>query len=211
MTVSFDLFDTLVTVERPGDPGDAVAAALRDRGVSVPDDWGTAFRESHRELQRGREYSLIEHVDDALASRDVRVDHDAVSAAVCEAFDPTTVRTRNGASEAVAAAADYGPVGVLSNCSVPGLVERTLDRSDLHAEDFDAVVASVDCGWRKPFDGAFECVADRLGVSPAALHHVGDDPRTDGGLRTLGGTPVLLSDVPLADLPSYFEEALVCR
>ncbi|MEA5388161.1 HAD family hydrolase [Haloarculaceae archaeon H-GB11] len=128
-----------------------------------------------------------------------------VSDAVTTAFDPDDVRTLDGAAEAVAAAADRGPVAVLSNCSVPGLVERTLARSDLDADRFDAIVASVDAGWRKPFDAAFEHAADALGVDAASLVHVGDDPRADGGIRTLGGTFVDVSDVPLTELPAYLE------
>lgn len=45
--VSFVLFGTLVTVDRPSDPAELLAHELEERGVSVPDDWRGAFDERH--------------------------------------------------------------------------------------------------------------------------------------------------------------------
>ena len=209
MAVSFDLFGTLVAVDRPADPAGAVARQLRDRGVAVPDDWAAAYREAHVELAPGRELPLSDHVRAALASRGIDADGETVAGAVRAAFDGQ-VRTRDGASAAVAAAAERGPVGVLSNCSVSGLVERTVERSTLDPDEFDAVVASVDCGWRKPDSRAFDAVADALGVERSGLVHVGDDPATDGGADDCGARGVLLSDVPLSALPAHLEGS-TCR
>lgn len=85
--VSFDLFGTLVAVERPADPGAAVARELRS------------------------------------------------------AFEGD-IETRDGVRQAVTVASRGGPVGVLSNCSVPGVVERSLKRSDIPLGRLDAVVSS---------------------------------------------------------------------
>jgi len=203
VAVSFDLFGTLVTAPRPDDPWVAVADALAERDVRVPDDWETAYRTSHADVDPLAEQSLAAHTRDALASRGVAADENTVREAVLAAFDrPVTVV--DGAADAVAAATRRGPVGVLSNCSVPGLVERTLARAGL-AGEFDAVVASVDCGWRKPHDRAFTCVSNALGVEPTALLHVGDDPRADGGGQTLGVRVVLTGDRPLTELPALLE------
>lgn len=208
--VSFDLFGTLVAVNAPADPAAAVAAALEERGVSVPGDWHDAYREPHLDVPAGGEVSLVEHVRAALSSRGVTVaaasaaGGGVVAGAVADAFEPA-VETRPGAVEAVAAAADSGPVGVLSNCSVPGLARRSLERSSLDRGSFDAVVTSVDCGWRKPDPRAFQAVAQRLGVPVTALWHVGDDPEADGAASAAGATAVLLADVPLADLPAHLE------
>lgn len=204
MAVSFDLFGTLVDVSRPDDPASAVAAALADRGVAVPADWRDAYGERHVETPAGAELSLVAHVEAALESRGSRASEATVAAALRDAFS-TPIRTRPGAGDAVAAAADRGPVGVLSNCSVPGLVERALSRSDLDSGTFDAVVSSVECGWRKPDERAFAAVADRLGVPLADLAHVGDDPDADGGAADAGATTILLDDVPLTDLPAHLE------
>jgi HAD superfamily hydrolase (TIGR01549 family) len=205
VAVSFDLFGTLVAVDGPDDPGAAVADALAEQGVAVPDDWNLAYREAHASVEPGAEYPLTDHVRDALASRGVAAAEETVTSAVREAFD-APVRTREGARRAVAAASERGPVGILSNCSVPGLVERTLDRSALDPGAFDAVVASVDCGWRKPDPRAFQEVADELGVGVDALVHVGDDPATDGGASAVGATALVLEDAPLATLPERLGE-----
>ncbi|MEF8978831.1 MAG: HAD family hydrolase [Haloarculaceae archaeon] len=203
MAVSFDLFDTLVTADRPDEPWAAVADALDARGVTVPRDWEEAYRSSHHPVDRGAELSLVAHTRAALDSRGVDADSETVQEATLAAFDGP-VEVRMGAEGALRAAADAGPVGVLSNCSLPGLVERTIARATLPVS-FDAVVTSVGCGWRKPHDRAFEAAADRLGVTPSGLVHVGDDPRADGGGRTAGVTVVLTDEVPLSDVPDWLE------
>ena len=206
MAVSFDLFGTLVAVDRPADPAAAVGRELEALGATLPDDWATAYRTPQVELPEGAEVSLVEHVGSILGDRGSgeSADGRTVRRALLRAFG-TDVRTRAGAGRAVAAAAERGPVGVLSNCSVPGLVARTLDRSGLDPSRFDAVVASVDLGWRKPDPRAFEAVADRLRVPVEELLHVGDDPRTDGGATDAGARAVLLESVPLADLPAHLD------
>jgi FMN phosphatase YigB (HAD superfamily) len=202
VAVSFDLFGTLVDVDRPADPAAAVAAELDARDVPVPDDWARAYGQRHVDAPDGAEVPLPAHVNAALASRGVRARSNAVRRAVVAAFDPD-VETRPGAAEAVAAAAERGPVGILSNCSVPELAGKTLIRADIDRDAFDIVVTSVGCGWRKPDPRAFEAVAGHLEVPVSALTHVGDDPDTDGGATDAGARAVLLSDVPLADLPAY--------
>ncbi|WP_436929500.1 HAD family hydrolase [Halosimplex halobium] len=209
MAVSLDLFGTLVAVSRPAEPAAAVARELRERGVAVPDDWATVYREPQVTVEAGAELPLSDHVRHALASRGVDADAETVAAAIRAAFDGP-VETRDGAETAVAAAAERGPVGVLSNCSVAGLVERTLARSTLDADRFDAVVASVGCGYRKPDRRAFEAIADALDVAVADLVHVGDDPATDGGAEDAGARSVLLTDTELTDLPGELE-AMGCR
>jgi FMN phosphatase YigB (HAD superfamily) len=204
VAVSFDLFGTLVDVERPADPAAAVGDELRSRGVAVPADFAAAYRESHVDAPAGAEVPLPAHVGGALRSRGVDAADNAVRRAVVAAFDPA-VRTRPGAVTAVDAAHDHGPVGLLSNCSVPELVGRTLVRSALSREAFDSVVTSVGCGWRKPAPAAFETVADGLGVPVDALVHVGNSPATDGGIDRLGGTFVDVDAVGLAAFPAWLD------
>ena len=201
MGVSFDLFGTLVTADRPADPAAAVATELEKRDVAVPDDWADAYAEAHVDAPDGAEVPLPAHVSRALASRGVDYDHNAARRAVVAAFDPT-VETRPGALEAVDAAREHGPVAICSNCSVPELVGRTLVRSDFARDDFDAIVTSVGCGWRKPAPEIFELTAEELGVAPADLIHVGDDPQADGGIEGVGGTALLLAEYSLADVPA---------
>nr|WP_282594669.1 HAD family hydrolase [Halomarina salina] len=188
------------------DPSEAVATELRQRGVALPDDWRTAYREPHEQVEPGRERSLVAHARDTLASRGVEVRHGTVHRAVRAAFEKP-VETRLGARAAVTTAAERGSVAVLSNCSVPGLVERTLRRSTVDESLFDAVVASVDSGWRKPHRRAFEAVATATETRPADLIHVGDDPETDGGVSAVGGRAILVDETPLTNLSDRLTEA----
>lgn len=198
MAVSFDLFGTLALADRPEDPASAVAAALRERDVSVPDDWAKAYREPHVDAPEGSEVPLPAHVAAALHSRGIEVSNNVARRAVVSAFDPE-VTVREGAREAIERARERGPVGLCSNCAVPELVPRTLARAKLRGS-FDAVVTSVGCGWRKPDPRIFETLADRLGVDPASLVHVGDDPRTDGGVEDVGGRFCDVSETPLSEI-----------
>lgn len=205
MAVSFDCFGTLVTVERPADPARAIASELEARGLVVPDDWRDVYAERHVPAPEHAEVPLPAHVGHALASRGVTWEGNAVRRAVVAAFDPA-VRTRPDARIAVEAARDLGPVAICSNCAVPELVSKTLVRADLDRSAFDAIVTSTGCGWRKPAPEIFEATAEALGVDPATLIHVGDDPATDGGVTSVGGTAVLLEETPLSALPHRLGE-----
>lgn len=199
VAVSFDLFGTLVTADRPAEPWTAVADALRDRDVAVPADWQAAYRSSHWETEPLAAAPLDEHVRLALESRGVTIDATTAREATLAAFDGP-VELRDGARVALAAARRRGPVAVCSNCGVPGLVERTVEAVEIEP---DAVLASVDVGWRKPHERIFEATASALDVPLGDLVHVGDDPRTDGGADRAGATALLLSDRSLTDLPDW--------
>ena len=205
MTVSFDLFGTLVETPSSIEPASTVAAELDGRDIDVPADWAAAYTEPHSTVPQGRERSLVAHVRRTLASRGVSADSELVEQAVCAAFE-TVVETRPGACDAVAAAQTVGPTAICSNCSVPGLVERTLERSAIDHSQFDTIVTSVDCGWQKPHPRVFETVAERTGTAPESLLHVGDDHETDGGVTTVGGRVVFVDETPLDILAERFRE-----
>ncbi|WP_238386839.1 HAD family hydrolase [Natrialba swarupiae] len=205
MGVSFDLFGTLVTADRPAEPARAVASELEDRDVPVPDDWTAAYGECHVDAPNGAEVPLPAHVAHGLASRGVDAPGSVIRRAVVAAFDPA-VETNPGALKAVDAARNRGSVAICSNCSVPELVGRTLVRSAFERDDFDAIVTSVGCGWRKPSAEIFELTAEVLDVEPDDLVHVGDDPRTDGGVERVGGTALLLEETSLETVPKRLAE-----
>ncbi|EMA62565.1 HAD family hydrolase [Halorubrum lipolyticum] len=206
MAVTFDLFGTLVDVEYPSDPAEIVARELESRGVEVPDDWHVAYGERHVDAPAGAEVPLPAHVAHALDSRGVEAADNVVRHAVVAAFDPDVTR-RDGARAAVRDVSERGPVGLLSNCAVPELVPKTLIRAGLRGE-FDAVTTSIGCGWRKPHPKAFETAADALGVPPASLVHVGDDPAADGGVEDVGGRFVDVTETPLDGLAAHLEAEL---
>jgi FMN phosphatase YigB (HAD superfamily) len=206
VAVTFDLFGTLVDVEYPSDPAEIVARELESRGVEVPDDWHTAYGERHVDAPAGAEVPLPAHVAHALDSRGVDATDNVVRHAVVAAFDPVVTR-RDGALEAVRNVSEQSPVGLLSNCAVPELVPKTLIRAKLRGE-FDAVTTSIGCGWRKPDPKAFETAAESLGVTPASLVHVGDDPETDGGVEDVGGRFVDVTETPLDGLAAQLEAEL---
>jgi len=189
VAVSVDLFGTLVTVDRPGDAAATIATELDARGVTVPDDWSQRYRTRHVDIEPSREYPLGAHVRDALAAAGIDADRSTADAAVWAAFDPesASIAPREDILDAITAVSAQRPVGVLSNCSVPGLVENTLDRAGIDRAAFDAVLSSVEIGWRKPAPAAFEAIAGELDTAPGALVHVGDDPDTDGGITRVGG------------------------
>ena len=203
MAVTIDLFGTLVDVDYPTDPAEVVARELEDRDVAVPDDWHVAYGERHVDAPAGAEVPLPVHVSAALDSRDVDAPDNVVRHAVVAAFDPDVSR-RDGAVAAVRTAADRGPVGLCSNCSVPELVPRTLIRAGLRGE-FDAVTTSIGCGWRKPHAKAFGSAADDLDVAASALVHVGDDPATDGGVVDVDGRFIDVTETSLDAIAGELE------
>ncbi|MGM0604549.1 MAG: HAD family hydrolase [Halobacteriota archaeon] len=204
MPITFDLFGTLLDATIPADPAASVAAELRSLGVEVPAAWSSTYATAHVDAPDGAEVPLPAHVEAALESRGVGVSTDVARRAVANAFDPA-VETVPGAIEAIDAAATVGPVGLVSNCSVPELVPLAIDRADVQPSAFDAIVTSVACGWRKPHARPFEAVARRLGHPVESITHVGDDPRTDGGIEALGGRFVDVTRTPLEELPELIE------
>jgi FMN phosphatase YigB (HAD superfamily) len=198
---SFDCFGTLVYLPRPPAPADDIADELVARGVGVPDDWDAAYTEPHLDRADGTELSLPNHARAALASRGVDAEQSTVEAAVLDAFDrePELLPGAEASLRAVDA-----PVGVLSNCSIPGLVPRVLSEVEL-LDSVDAIVSSVEVGWRKPHRRAFAAVADELGVTVAELVHVGDNREADGGIDDHGGR-YLHVDGDLQGLPDRLAE-----
>jgi len=207
--ITFDLFGTLVDTPRLSDPAAAIAQELRSRDVSVPGDWNAAYRETHIDAPEGAEVPLPAHVAAALRSRGIAAQDNAARRAVVAAFDPD-VTLRPGAQAAVTAAREYGPVGLLSNASVPELARKALLRTGL-GESFTCTVTSVGCGWRKPHPAAFNTIAERLDVDTPALIHVGDDPTTDGGVTAVNGQFVNIANTPLPSIPLWFKQTLTER
>ena len=184
------------------DPAAAIAEELAARDVRVPGDWAAAYGERHLDPPPLAGVPLPAHVAAALRSRGVEFTDNAVRRAVVAAFDPA-VEPREGALAAVEAAAERGPVGVLTNCVVPELAGRTLLRAGLR-DAVDATVTAAGCGWRKPHRGAFEAVARRLGAEPSSLSHVGGTD-ADAGATRVGGRLLDTRETPLPAVAALLE------
>lgn len=77
-------------------------------------------------------------------------------------------------------------LGLLSNYSLGEAIRASLAKLDLHRW-FDAVVVSGDLGWVKPHPEVFREAARRLGLPPAEILYVGDNPRADiAGAKAAG-------------------------
>lgn len=192
--VTFDLFGTLVDRPERALSADVVAAALETEGVDVPAGFEAAYGAPTGETDPNREVPLTTHVARTLAaSGAATVAPTRIEAALHTLCQPPPA-PRSAADAAIRRAASIGPVGVVSDCSIPGLVEQTLQASELPVGDIDVIVTSVDVGWRKPHPVPFATAAEALGVHPTAMIHVGDDPVADRGIETLGGRFVFVDD-----------------
>lgn len=207
--VSFDLFGTLVEIVAPHDPVTSIASELERRGIDVPDDWEDALSELHVDAAPTQEIPLPEHVTATLDSRGFDTNgsetRHRIEEAVLAAFD-VDIRRRPGALEAVDAAKMHGPVGILSNCSVPGLARRTLEQTGIDNASLNATVTSIQLGWRKPDRRAFLGVARELGIEIEELLHVGDDHRTDGAAEEFGAKAFMIDERSLPEIAAVLRE-----
>jgi HAD superfamily hydrolase (TIGR01509 family) len=76
----------------------------------------------------------------------------------------------------------------------------------LDPNEFDVVVSSVDIGVRKPDPRSFRAVAGLLGADVTDVIHVGDSPRTDGGVVTAGGRFVQIDPMDPTSIEKLQEE-----
>ena len=145
------------------------------------------------------------------AQHDRDVDPVALAAAFEAVADGSRVTYLPGASEALAAAAASGPVGVLTN----GPEHRQRAKVDaLGLEDrVDAIVYAGDLPRRKPHADPFERLAAALSVEPSEMLYVGNSLGHDvagahnAGLRSawLRADP---DDVPAPYRPDYVCDSL---
>lgn len=202
--VSLDLFGTLVETPAVSDPAAQLATELERRNIPVPTDWEERYREQHIEEPPEVAVTLSAHVSAALESAGIDTQgHKApIADAVLAVFDGD-VTTRSEAPDVIETLSNRYPVAILSNCSVPTLVERTLEKSTLDPDTFDVIVSSADIGWRKPDRRAFEAVATVLDIPLEELVHIGDDPDTDGAADAAGAQALLLGAHPLDTIPTF--------
>lgn len=89
------------------------------------------------------------------------------------------VKKADGADEVLRELRERGyKIGLLSNYSLSAAITQSLDRLGLTSW-FDDVVISADLGLVKPHPELFRESARRLGIEPAEVLFVGDNPRAD--------------------------------
>ncbi len=219
--VGFDLFNTLITVEK-GALKDAVESLLKSLHKSglEPDD--TRFVEDHRsaalrfieETRRdGRETHNRFWIQAALEAQGILVPpEDPRIAEGVEAYFSTFldhVRLIPGTLEMLETVGKRFRVGLLSNFTHTPAAVAILKAVDL-ARFFEVCVISGDIGYRKPHARAFEALLTGLGVESEGMIYVGDDPEADitgaleSGLRPVWSTYVRDHGLPFA--PGYDQD-----
>jgi putative hydrolase of the HAD superfamily len=100
-----------------------------------------------------------------------------------------------GALEAVRAAADWGPIGIVSDSGMsPGSSLRKLLERHGFIDHFGALAFSDEVGVAKPQAKMFETAAEGLGVRVDELLHIGDLELTDiDGARAVGAKAALFT------------------
>jgi putative hydrolase of the HAD superfamily len=213
--IGFDLFNTLITVE-PHALDHAVsilAGSLQKEGFALEPE---AFREVHRQ-------AALEHI--TATRRDGRETHNRfwISAALgqlgwaVEPHDPRIARAIEvyfaafieychlipGTEEMLGTLKERYPLGLLSNFTHPPAAKAIIDGLGL-TSFFDVVLISGEVGYRKPCALVFQLLVEKLGVTPAQLLYVGDDPDPDidgacsAGLQPVWTTYVRDRHIPLA-------------
>jgi putative hydrolase of the HAD superfamily len=213
--IGFDLFNTLITVE-PHALDHAVnilAGSLQKEGFALEPE---AFREVHRQ-------AALEHI--SATRRDGRETHNRfwISTALGHlgwAVEPYDLRIARaievyfaafveychvipGTEEMLGALKERYPLGLLSNFTHAPAAKAIIDGLGL-TSFFDVVLISGEVGYRKPCALVFQLLAEKLGVTPAELLYVGDDPAPDidgacsAGLKPVWTTYVRDRHIPLA-------------
>ncbi|MFJ5231096.1 HAD family hydrolase [Kitasatospora sp. NPDC088391] len=114
----------------------------------------------------------------------------------------TAIRPFDGVAELLRELSGRCRLAVVSNTHSPTMVPDLLASMGV-AELFDAVVLSVDTGYRKPHPSIYRAALDRLGVSPADAWFVGDSAAPDyHGPRAAGLHALLIDPAGAADVPA---------
>jgi HAD superfamily hydrolase (TIGR01509 family) len=208
-TVLFDMFDTLVRLDRNRLP----AVRIRDREVrsSVPrlhriatgalpnlglETFYDAFLWSYQEADRIRaekheEVSARRRIE--LFYRRAGADPDRVPSEVTERLLETHMDCLVGVAEPMPGQADLLDwlrgryrLGVVSNFDYTPTVQRILREGDILGH-FETVIVSDAVGWRKPRRDIFEQALADMGVSAGECLFVGDRPDIDvAGAKGIG-------------------------
>ncbi len=210
--ILFDFFGTLVDYvdSRTAQGYPRTHALLRGLGVTLPYDgflaaWSRICADFDRAAARDdREFSMTQlgtaFLGEALGRSPAAADVDAfVDTYVAEWS--TGVRHPPGIGALVAGLGAAHRLAVVSNTHHAPLVPGHLAAMGL-LPAFDAVVTSVEVGWRKPHPEIYRSALDVLGVDAAAAVFVGDTYTADfAGPRRAGIEAYLIDPAGRAPVP----------
>jgi putative hydrolase of the HAD superfamily len=121
-----------------------------------------------------------------------------------------------GLAELLTALRETHRLAVVSNTHSSAMVPRLLAAAGI-AELFDAVVLSVDVGWRKPHPRMYAAALEAMRVAPGEAIFVGDSYLADyAGPSAAGITAYLIDPAKVADVPderriaSVFDLPRIC-
>ena len=105
---------------------------------------------------------------------------------------------------------------VLAEARAAGLRLAVVSNFDLrlhgilagHGLHFDEVITSAEAKARKPDPAIFRMALERLGLQPSDVFHAGDSPVADLEGAAAAGIAACLVRRPVADLRTFFAEAL---
>ncbi len=200
--IGFDLFNTLITVERHGldEALIRLTRSLRTGGVPVAPD---AFKAAHRKaalrfIEEARKDGKETHnrfwISAALRDMgyDIPPDDPRIAAAIDAYFSAflDLCRPIPGTAEMLTALGDRYRIGLLSNFTHGPAARRIIERVGLGSY-FPVMVISGEFGFRKPHPAVFRELVRRMGVPAEEMLYVGDDPDSDiAGAYGAGIRPV---------------------
>jgi putative hydrolase of the HAD superfamily len=184
LAILFDFFGTLVeySASRTEQGYHGSHALVREFGADLPyADFLAAWSEASAEYDRisdrdDREFSMVEvgslFLGGALGRPVARTEVDAFVAEYVREWN-TGVRYAAEIAGCVRRLAREYRLAVVTNTHQPDLVPNHLATMGL-SECFDAVITSVEVGWRKPHPAIYATALDALGVDAGAAVFVGD-------------------------------------
>lgn len=209
--ITFDFWRTLfwdpVSKERFRLRAEIIARAadlpLEDAKI-VMKGISSRFMEHHIEKQQTlAPRDAVEMIAQALKREFAKDEAKTLAEELAEAILMHPPEPVDGAAEAVRAAAERVPVGIVSDAGLsPGThLRKLLDRHDMLAP-FGGFAFSDEVGVAKPQAAMFHCAARAINVPPHEILHIGDLEPTDiAGARAVGATAALFT----GDNDKYFE------
>jgi putative hydrolase of the HAD superfamily len=220
--ILFDFFGTLVTYAPHGPEHDFGSShrLLCSMGSPLGYEeylslWAATSSGFDAEADRtGREFAMrqlsAQFLGQVLHREPTEDQAEAMARAYLADWD-ACVRYLPGLRQLLAGLSGRYRLAVVSNTVDTELVPAHLDAMGVRPY-FDAVILSVDVGWRKPHAGIFTAALDELSIKPADAVFVGDSYQPDycgptkAGIRSFLIDPAHATDVPdHARLESVFD------